>query len=615
MPRFLSVIVEESRSFKNLSVLSLAFKRLWNKGSRIGIILAIFFSAIEALLYAVNPVILRHLIDALSSGATLGWNKPLAHPIPFVHPATCSSAVVLLTIVMVVSSILWYAAFNTGTGFARNATYYSQVTFGTEAFAHILNLSMDFHVQSKKGEVLAQTDQTIQQAQDFIYNSFFMDFLRAGLSIPFILIVIYTIDWRLFVICAVTLSIGIYTNLVFGSRVSKEEKAAWKNVSEVQARALDVMQNIRETKVFGNEAFEADRRKEHAEKQLGPLRRVSLLWRKLTTAENLLQNSGFAVAMFFVILPGVFAHHFTIGRVVQFVTSYLFLFTFFMSMLFKYLNAQRLAPKLQDLKRLLDLVPLVKDRPGAVPFPGLCGEVAFQGIGFTYPVKKGTRPPVLKDANLALPKGMVTVIAGKTGCGKTTLANLLMRLYDPTTGKVLADGIDIRNYRLKSYHRAFAVLSQDAYLFNDSIAYNIRYSRIGASLDEIIEAAKIAQAHAFITQLPEGYNTIVSERSQNLSGGQKQRIALARAVLAKDAEIVILDEPTTGLDTETAREFLDELLQVFSGKTIVVITHDPTVMRRADQVVFMEDGRILQVGSHDELIKNCGSYEKLVSAV
>lgn len=609
-PKFFQVILEETRSIKDLKVLSLAFRRLWAKGSKLGIVLAVVFSVIEALLYTVNPMVLRHLIDTLNAGYNFGWNSPLPHAIPFLNVATCYEAITWLTVVMIVASILWYGAFNLSTGFARNATYYSQVTFGTEAFSHILKLSMDFHVKSRKGEVLTKTDQAIQQSQDFLYNSFFGNFLRAGLSIVLVLGVLYSIDWRLFTICAIALFLGVYTNFVFGSRVSREEKQAWRNVTDVNARSLDVLQNIEEIKIFGNEEFEANRRQEEAEKQLAPLKQVTMLWRKLTTLENLAQNTGFALAMFWIVLPGVVNHKLTVGQVAQFISYYLMLFSYFMELLFRYLNAQRLVPKLRDVKDLLALKPSVDNAPGAEPYPGLAQGFMFEHVTFVYDQAKRASA---QKIDLFIPKSKITVIAGKTGSGKSTLINLLTRLYDPTSGSVLSDGVNIQSFDLRSYRRSFAILSQKAYLFNASIAYNISYSRLDSSREEIEKAARIAQIHDFIQALPDGYETVISERAANISGGEKQRIALARAVLARDSDTVILDEPTTGLDTLTARSFLNELIRVFHGKTIIIITHDPSIMSRADQIVFMENGQVVQTGSHDTLTSECLSYRELVS--
>lgn len=619
MPRFIRILVEETRSVGNLKILSMAFKRLWSKGSRLAIVFAVLLLLIEAVLYTVDPWILRHLIDTLTTGYDFGWTHAPNSAVAF-WGSTCKMVAINLTWVMIVASVLWFLAFNLGTGLARNATYFSQVTFATEVFRHILGLSMDFHVKSKKGEVLVKSDQGIIAAQDFLYNSIFMTSLRAAFAIVFVLVAVWKMDSMLFLICAVTLFVGFYTNIFFGSRVSKQEKLAWRNVSAVQARSLDVMYNIKETKVFGNEEFEVQRRQSQAEEQLIPLRRVTVLWRWLTSLENVWQNVGFAVAMFVVVLPGVFSHRFTVGQTAQFIGYYLMLFGYFVDILFKYLNAQRLVPRLQDIKEILDTKSSVLDIPTAQPFSGLKECLRFNDVNFFYGSRGvsfenlGIRRRALEQVNLELPKGSVTVIAGRTGSGKTTLANLLMRLYDPVSGCVTVDGVDIRRFTQSSYHRAFTYLSQEAFLFNASVEFNIAYSRVGASYEEVVEAAKIAQAHDFICQMEDGYNTILSERSSNISGGQKQRIALARAVLARDADIAVLDEPTTGLDPKTSAEFLDELVRIFAGKTIVMITHDPNVMVRADQVVFVNEGKIEQVDSHHHLLESSPSYRQLVMA-
>jgi ABC-type multidrug transport system fused ATPase/permease subunit len=319
----------------------------------------------------------------------------------------------------------------------------------------------------------------------------------------------------------------------------------------------------------------------------------------------------------------VFAHESTIGEVPRFIAYYLLLFRYFMGILFKYLSAQGLAPRLTDLKKIWDLAPTVVDTPHAISFPGLKEGFILEDVTFTYPMfeeelgksKVGDRGPVLENVRLVIPKGQITVITGETGSGKSTLANLLNRLHDPTGGFVLADGVDIRNYTLESYHRAFTNLSQDAHLYNDSIEYSIQYSRIGSSRESVVEAAKTARIHEFISRLPRGYQTMLNERGANISGGEKQRIALARAALAKDAEVVILDEPTNNLDNRTASEFLDKLFEIFAGKTIIIIAHAQAVMRRADQVVFLEKGRIVRIGPHEDLFESCESYKNLVLTV
>lgn len=590
MKRLIEILAEETRSLRELGVLSMAFKRLWNKSSRKAVVLAIAFAILEAALFTLDPYIVRRLFDVLGRTA----NQPLAQ---------------FLAAVGIAVSIGCYAAFNTSTWYSRNATYDTQVRFGTEAFAHILKLGMDFHTKSRKGEVLEKTEQTITQCQDFLYNSFFGNFLRIGLSSAFILAVTFSINHKLFFIYVAILSVGLYTNLMFGSRISKEEKDAWKIVSDCQAVSLDVIQNVKEVKIFCNEDFEIERRKKLAESQLVPLKRSALLWRSLTTIENLWQNFGFGVAMFPIILPMAMNHQLTVGQVAQLVLNYAGLYRSFMDVLFKLLNAKKTGIRMKDLKAIMDKKPCVVDLPDTIPFPGMQEELAFRYVTFAY-----EQQGVMEDVTFAIKKGGVTIITGESGCGKSTIASLLLRLYDPTMGRVMVDGFDIRNFEQNSYRRMFTFLSQDAYLFRETIAYNISYSRIGSSYEAIVRAAKTAQIHDFIMSLPNQYDTIVSERAANISGGQKQRIALARAVLAEDAEIVILDEPTTGLDNQNARKFMDELIRVFSGKTIVVVAHDTAIMRRADQIVYIADGRVAGIGTHDELVARSSGYKELILA-
>ncbi|HYE22428.1 MAG TPA: ABC transporter ATP-binding protein [Verrucomicrobiae bacterium] len=550
--------------------------------------LAVSFSIVEALLYTINPHVLRHLIDTLNHGAKVGWDKSLSVPVPYLPVMDTWSTVQWLVGLMIVFSILWYSAYNTSTWFARNATYHSSVTFGTEAFAQILAQSMDFHVTSRKGEVLKRADDAVINSQDFLYNAFFQDFMRAILSITMIMFVVFAIDPKLFAICAVTLGVGMYTNIIFGAWISKEEKLAWRNVTEVNARSLDVMHNIRETKIFGNEAFEARRRQVEAEGQLAPLRKVAKYWRWLTTTQNLWQWAGFAAAMFLIVLPAVRNGRLTVGQGVQFVTYYAMLFGYFMALMFRYANAQRLVPKLNDLRDLLARQPSVTDRGAVMAYSTFHNGLELKDVTFRY---AANLPTVLAGVNLTIPKGKVTVITGRSGGGKTTIINLLTRLADPTSGSVLTDGVDIRFYKQRSYRRNFTVLSQEGSLFHGTIAFNISYSRLDSAREQIEEAARIAQIHDFIMSMPNGYDTIVSERGANLSGGQRRRLALARAVLARDAEVVILDEPTNDLDVATATTLLDDVFRVFAGKTIVIITHDPKVMARADQLIVVENSK------------------------
>ncbi|MFQ4142302.1 ABC transporter ATP-binding protein [Chlorogloeopsis sp. ULAP02] len=255
---------------------------------------------------------------------------------------------------------------------------------------------------------------------------------------------------------------------------------------------------------------------------------------------------------------------------------------------------------------LLDQTPEVYDLPGAKPAPRFAGAVEFSEVSFAY--KPGH--PVLQGIDFVVQPGQQVAIVGHSGSGKSTLANLLLRLYDPSKGSILIDGEDIRNYTLESLRAQISVVLQDSLLFAASVWDNIAYGSPTATEEEAIRAAKLANAHDFITNLPQGYDTVLGERGVTLSGGQRQRIAIARAAI-RQAPILILDEPTTGLDKENEQEVLDALKRLSQGRTTFLIVHDLDLAARADCILYLERGRLVERGTHDELMQLNHRYAAL----
>jgi subfamily B ATP-binding cassette protein MsbA len=371
---------------------------------------------------------------------------------------------------------------------------------------------------------------------------------------------------------------------------------------------METLGAIREVKAFGREEHQLAQFASHERMRIRSALR-SMRWEaSFSPIIDFIQAASTAAVLWYGISQ-IMVGRFSVGALLIFLSYLKDMYSPLRKFSKLSVDLQKAAVSGDRLGKVLDVNVGITDAPDARPLATAQGAVIFEHVDFAYP--GAPEIPVLQDVNLTVRPGQVVALVGGTGSGKSTMMNLLMRFYELGNGRILLDGLDLRQIRVEDLRRQFAIVPQESVLFACSIRENIAYSRAGTSEEEIIAAAKAANAHDFIMQLADGYETVVGERGGTLSGGQRQRIAVARAIL-RDAPLLILDEPTAALDAASEELVMNALEQLMQGRTTFIIAHRFSTIRHADQIVALYKGRVVEAGTHEELLSHNGYYAHLV---
>ena len=477
-----------------------------------------------------------------------------------------------------------------------------------ETFEHIHKLSMRYHITRKTGGLSRIIERGVKGVE-FLLRYLVFSTGPLILELVFISAAIFwkLQDWRYVGIIFITIVFYVWFTFAITEWRVKLRRKMNEQDTDANQKAIDSLLNFETVKYFNAEKREAARYDRAMEGYEAAALKTSYSLAFLNFGQAVLITLGL-VGVMWLAAVGVQSGELTVGDFVL-VNAYMIQITMPLNFLGTVYREIRQA--LVDMRQMFDLLEEpaeVTDKPGASALSVKGGGVTLSNVRFSYEKER----PILHDVSIDVPAGQTVAIVGPSGSGKSTIGRLLFRFYDVTDGAVCIDGQDIRDITQESLHQAIGVVPQDTVLFNDTIFYNIAYGREDATRGDVIQAAKDAQIHDFIMSLPDAYDSLVGERGLKLSGGEKQRVGIARTLL-KDPPILLLDEATSALDSETEHEIQDALERAGEGRTVMIIAHRLSTVSNADKIVVLENGLVVETGTHAELLKRKGRYSDLWS--
>ena len=586
----------------------LAFIKPYSFRFLVAFLLMALVGACEALTaFLIKPAFDRVLAPGADAGKIVLFRWPFGGPEiclqsffpPWIHNVWTIVAISMIT-VTVIKGVAEYLA----TYFINFIGHSVVRDLRNLLYSTIIQQSMAFFTRTPTGRLMSAVTSDIERIQ-YAVSQTAADFLKQSFTLIGLLAVLFYIDWRLALGSLILVPLVVWPSHNIGRYIRISSRSSQDKMAELNKVLQETFSGIRIVKAFGMEWFEVEKFKAATRRLL----RVSLRWVRAQAATSPIMEVLGAITVAGLLLYArteIMYHAQTTGGFVVFLYALIKTYEPIKRLTGVHNSYEQALGASEQVFYYLDIHPDIHDEAGASALPPFERQIQFQNVDFDY--EEGL--PLLRDIDLRIQKGEVVAIVGSSGAGKTTLASLIPRFFDVTRGRVLIDGHDVRGVKLNSLRAQIGIVTQETILFNDTVYNNICYGSQPASEEAVREAARAALAEDFILEMPEGYQTVIGERGQRLSGGQRQRIAIARALL-KNAPILILDEATSELDTESELLVQRALANLMRARTVLVIAHRLSTVRRAERIIVLDHGSISEVGSHEDLINRGGVYQKL----